>query len=541
MKVLLIDPPMQSIMLARADWFPMGLAYLAGSAKREGHDVLIYNGEHDPSLDYVNLTTYSSNYYRYLDALRDYEHSAWKRVAKVMADFKPDVVGITSFSVKWPSARRIAAIAKDYNPRVPVIMGGQHVTIMTDDAMADPNVDFVVKGEGEITFIELLREIEGDQNWENVPGLSYKRSGRVSGGTKKQENVPGLSFKRGDEIVHNPLSQVAHNSPRPLVDDLDDLAPPARECLYDVENYLPQALGKLFASRGCPYQCNYCGTQNIWTYKVRHRSSASLVEEIRHVKKEFGTNYFTFFDDVFGLDKKRAIDLCQEMAKAKLGVRWDCLTRSNLVSDELLIAMKKAGCVKIDMGVESGSDKILKDTKKGLNTEQILTGGRLIKKHGLFLYAFFMVGLPTETEDDAKMTIEFLEKLKPHWAGISIFTPIPGTAIYKALQAEGRISDKPDFEMFSHQSPHSNFAFNMMHREAFPELSQRTLEYIENYNGSYRNLIRRGLSRGYHKDPRLLVSDLRKVMTWKNWLQSSHQGSHSRFYSPPEKPMIVRE
>jgi radical SAM superfamily enzyme YgiQ (UPF0313 family) len=474
--------------------------------------VLVFNGEHDPTLDYVNLTTYSANYHHYLEALKDPGHAAWKRVKKVMADFRPDVVGITSFSVKWPSARRIAAIAKDYKPGIPVVTGGQHVTIMTDDALSDPNVDFVVKGEGEQTFVEFLRQVAGAQDWATVDGLSWKRGGTV-----------------------------VHNSPRQLADNLDELGWPARECLHDVESYLPQALGKLFASRGCPYQCNYCGTQNVWTYKVRHRSAQSVVDEIRHLKKTYGTNYFTFFDDVFGLDKKRAIDLCAAIADARLGVRWDCLTRSNLVSDELLSAMKRAGCVKIDMGVESGSNKILKDTKKGLTVEQILAGGQLIKKHGLFLYCFFMVGLPTETEEDAKQTLEFLEKLKPHWAGISIFTPIPGTGIYKSLQAEGKIAERPDFAMFSHQSPLSNFAFSMMNREAFPALSQRTIEYIQNYNGSYRNLIRRGLSRGYHRNPRLLASDLKKVMTWKNWLQSSHQGSHAKFYSKPDRSMIERE
>ncbi len=95
--------------------------------------------------------------------------------------------------------------------------------------------------------------------------------------------------------------------------------------------------------------------------------------------------------------------------------------------------------------------------------------------------------------------------------------------------------------MFSHQSPHSNFAFNMMNREAFPALAQKTLEYIQNYNGSYRHLLRRALSRGYQHDVGLLVYDLKKVMTWKNWLQSSHQGSHSRFYNRPAKSMIERE
>jgi anaerobic magnesium-protoporphyrin IX monomethyl ester cyclase len=259
------------------------------------------------------------------------------------------------------------------------------------------------------------------------------------------------------------------------------------------------------------------------------------------VKKEYGTTYFTFFDDVFGLDKKRALALCGAMSEAKLGVRWDCLTRANLVSDELLIAMKKAGCVKIDMGVESGSDKILKDTKKGVNTEQLLKGGRLIKKHGIFLYCFFMIGLPTETEEDAKKTIAFLEDLKPHWAGISIFTPIPGTGIYKTLQVQGRIANNPNFAMFSHQSPNSNFAFSMMNRDAFPKLAQETLEYIQQYNGSYRNLLRRAASRGYHRKPRLLVSDLKKVMTWKSWMTTSHSSSHSKFYSKTKRSMLERE
>lgn len=511
MKILLIDPPMQSIMLARADWYPMSLAYLAGSALREGHEVLIYNGEHDHKLDYVNLTTYSSNYHLYLEALDDYSHPTWKNLSSVMAEFQPDVVGITSFSVKFPSARRIAAIAKDYSSKVPVVMGGQHATIITDEVLSDPNIDFVVKGEGEITFVDFLHQFSGDQRWESILGLSFKTSNRV-----------------------------VHNAPRPLAANLDELAFPARQCLYDLEHYESHALGKLFASRGCPYQCNYCGTQNIWTYKLRHHSAQRIVEEIRLTRKEYGTTFFTFFDDVFGIDKKRAMELTDQMIAANLGIKWDCLTRANLVSDELLINMKKAGCTKIDMGVESGSDKVLKDTKKGVSIKQIKEGARLIRKHKIFLYMFFMIGLPTETEEDAQLTKDLLEELKPDWAGISIFTPIPGTEIYKDLLKQGTIPDKPDFAQFSHQSPNSNFAFSMSNREAFPHLAQEMIEYIQSYNGSYRNLLRRGLTRGYHRNPRLLWSDLKKAATWKGLLQSSHQGSHSKFYSK-SAPMLERE
>ena len=171
MKILLIDPPMQSIMLARADWYPMSLSYLAGSAKSEGHDVLIYNGEHDKDLDYVNLTTYSKNYHLYPEALNNVDHSAWKKYKKVLLQYKPDIIGITAFSVKFPSALRIAAISKDFNPTIPVIMGGQHTTIMTDQVLSDKNIDFAVRGEGEQTFIEFIHQFESDKNWSSIDGL----------------------------------------------------------------------------------------------------------------------------------------------------------------------------------------------------------------------------------------------------------------------------------------------------------------------------------------------------------------------------------
>jgi radical SAM superfamily enzyme YgiQ (UPF0313 family) len=129
------------------------------------------------------------------------------------------------------------------------------------------------------------------------------------------------------------------------------------------------------------------------------------------------------------------------------------------------------------------------------------------------------------------MTKQFLLKLKPDWAGISIFTPIPGTEIWNELQEQGKISENPDYAMFSHQSPHSNFAFSMEDREEFPELAQDMLEFIQNYNGKYKHLFKRALTRGYLKNPGLLIADLKKMLLWKGLLKGSHQGSHSKFYS----------
>ena len=142
-----------------------------------------------------------------------------------------------------------------------------------------------------------------------------------------------------------------------------------------------------------------------------------------------------------------------------------------------------------------------------------------------------MIGLPTETEEDVVETKKFLHEIKPDWAGISIFTPIPGTEIYNDLMKKDLISDNPDFAKFSHQSPNSNFAFNMNDKANFPELAKKTIEFIQDYNGSYKSLVRRALSRNYHKNPKLFLFDLKKFLTWKGLLLKSHNTAHTSFYT----------
>jgi radical SAM superfamily enzyme YgiQ (UPF0313 family) len=221
---------------------------------------------------------------------------------------------------------------------------------------------------------------------------------------------------------------------------------------------------------------------------------------------------------VFGLNKQRTLSLTHEMIDAKLGIQWDCLTRVNLMSDEILISMKKAGCVKIDVGVESGSQRILEDTQKGITIYEIVEGVKLIKKHSIFVYVFLMIGLPSEIESDIAKTKEFLVKLKPNWAGISIFTPIPGTKLFNDLHSQGYLGDNIDFAMFSHQSPYNNFAVNMVNREEFPKLAAGMIAFVQNYNGSLKNLIRRALTRKYHRNPGLFLYDLKKVLSWKGYI-----------------------
>ena len=502
MRILLVDPPMQSFMQARADWYPMSLSYLAGVIMNEGHDVLIYNGEHDKDLDYLNLTTYSENYHLYPDGLNNDEHYIWKKFKNILVSYKPDVVGITAFSVKYPSAIKIASICKDYDPSIPIIMGGQHTTIMTDQVLGNPQIDFAVRGEGEETIKEFLYQFNANQQWSNIDGLCYKQDGNI-----------------------------IKNKNRELISDIDSIPFPRIDVLYDIENYSESSVSKLFTSRGCPYKCTYCGTQNIWTYKLRNHSPQRIIDEINIKKNDFGCSYFTFFDDVFGLNKKQTNALLDTMIEKKININWDCLTRPDTVNDELLKKMKEAGCTKIDMGVESGSDKILLDTKKSTNKKQILEASKLIKNNKIMLYMFFMIGLPTETEEDAQQTKKFLNEIKPDWAGISIFTPIPGTEIYNDLINVGLISNNPDFSKFSHQSPNSNFAFNMNNRDEFPELAKETIKFIQAYNGSYKNLFRRALSRNYIKNPKLLIFDFYKFLTWRGLLSKSHNTAHSSFYS----------
>ena len=485
MKILLIDPPYERIIGFKSDWFPLGISYIASYMIARGHEVGVYHAEHSTDTEYTSIVKYSENFSKYKLVIESDNHPIWEEVRKKISSFRPRVVGLSVLSPKAPSAFKIAHICKNIDPSIIVVFGGQHPTIKPEEILFNKNVDLAVRGEGEVTFCELIENLQ-----KTKPNLHA---------------ITGLSFRENGKIVHN--------IDRRLIKNLDDLPLPARHKLFDLNTYTPVQLNMVMTSRGCPYKCAFCASQNIWGDRVRFRSVENVLDEIRELKDTYAVKDIIFIDDSFTINKNYVKELCHKLIEERLNITWNCLTRVNIISDEIIALMKKAGCTKVDVGIESGNERVLKLINKGITLLQIKNAIKILRRNKMLWAGFFMFGFPTETEKEIMDTLDLLKELKPDRATISIFTPYPGTKLYDLAKEKGMVLEPIDYVLYSHQNPFSRFT-DTIPKEKFAPLASYILKEVNEYNRSYRLLIKRGLSRKYHKNPRLLLLDMRKIITW---------------------------
>jgi len=486
MKILLIDPPYDRLVGLKSEWYPLSLVSIATYLKSKGFpDVKVYHGEHDNSNTYKSIVQYSEDLSLYKEILKDDNHIVWQEIKKTIITFRPVVVGISVLSAKRDSALKIAQICKEIDKNIVVVAGNHHATTNPDEILQDPNVDFVIRGEGEATFYDFLEGVKSQQH-------DFK-------------HIKGLSFKDGPNIIHN--------DGRELIKNLEDIPYPDRNLIMGVENYEPGQLGMVMTSRGCPYSCAFCGSINMWHQKVRWRSLKSIFSEIEELQNKFGVRYITLMDDAFTINKKRLREFCNQLLERKIDINWSCLTRVDHIDDETIKILKKAGCTKVTVGIESGNDRILQLMDKKIDLKRVKEAANILKKNKMYWAAFFMFGLPSETKEEMIDTLTFMKKIKPDWSYVSIFTPYPGTKMYTQAVDLGVIKEMPDYALYTHQSPYIPFSGTISEDEG-KKVAKFILEEFHKYNSSYRLLIKRALSRKYLKNPRLLVDDLKKVITW---------------------------
>lgn len=486
MKVLLIDPPYERLIGFKSEWFPLGLAYIASFLIEKGYDQIeIYHAEHGSNTKYKSIIKYSGSFHKYKEAVYSNDHPVWKEVREKITSFQPDLVGISVLTAKVPSALKIAEICKDVNPNIKVVVGGHHPTIRPDEMLSNENIDFVIRGEGEYTFYELLHALQ-------TSGLDYY-------------DIPGLSFRWAGNIIHN--------KDREPIKDLDLLPMPARGRLINVKTYSLTQLSMVMTSRGCPYNCGFCASKNMWGRKVRYRSIDNILDEIEGLKSKYSIKNITFMDDAFTINRERVKEICSALIRNHIDITWSCLTRVDAISDELVTLMKKTGCTKVDIGIESGNQRVLNLINKGITLEQVRNAVKILRERKLYWSGFFMFGFPTETEDEVLDTLRFMKELKPNWANISIFTPYPNTDLFNLCREKGLIDNKVDYCMYSHQSPYICFT-EKIPKERFCILARHVLKEFHQYNSSYISLAKRALTRNYHKNPRLLLQDIKKVIAW---------------------------
>jgi radical SAM superfamily enzyme YgiQ (UPF0313 family) len=387
---------------------PLGLAYIAATLENNGVKVNIIDGS------VLNL-----------------DQGA---IEKLLSKHNPDIVGVTALTPTLYRSYEVINTVKKALPDSLIVIGGPHPSLFPTDVLKENvNIDVSVYGEGEYTVLELANNIEShgkdnSKSFEDVRGIAYRNNG-----------------------------QIRKNTPRPYIDDLDTLPFPARH-LLPMDKYRPALYQikrspntNLIASRGCPFNCNFC-SKGVYGRKFRIRSPENVITEIEYLIEKYGIKELLFWDDTFTLNKKWIEDFCILLKERNLDITWSCSSRVNKVDKLLLQKMRKAGCWSIFYGIESGSQKLLNNINKGITISQVINAVKWAKEAGIQVRASFMLGLPGETKELAEKTIAFAKELDPDYAQFNITTPYPGTELMKVAGKYGKIISH-DFSKYTIWSP----------------------------------------------------------------------------------------
>ena len=493
-KILLIDPPFYRFMGIENRYFPIGLGYIAASLRDQGHEVRIYSADTSKLVKAPAYNRMHEHYKVYIRLVKDISHPVWQEILALLKDFQPKVVGITAMTPKIASVLQTASLCKDYDDHLRLIVGGPHATIKPDELLQYKELDFVIRGEGEVSILSLIQALQKDD-------------------PKLLSEIGGLSYRKNGEVFHNP--------PGGFLENLDARPFPARELLLQAEKFSPEDLAIIMTSRGCPFSCTFC-FKEMFGKKVRYRSVADVIEEIKYVIQRYNAKQFAFKDDSFTLNKRRVIELCDSLTAERIKISWECTTRVDLIDEELLKKMMAAGCNTIKVGVESGSENILRLIKKAISLEQIRGASKLFNKQGIFWAAFFMMGLPNETEEDMYKTLKFMKELQPDYASMGVYEAYPGTELFEMGIELGLLNPSMHPSQYFERPPDEYYfkdpyrRVNTIEPARFEILCGELLKEFDNYNKGIKKLLKMAISRRkmYLNDPKSFIRDLRRALKW---------------------------
>jgi anaerobic magnesium-protoporphyrin IX monomethyl ester cyclase len=381
MRVLLVHPfcPLEEIPSP-----PLGVAYLAAALERAHVEVKV--------LDLV-VFPYSK-----------------ASLEKVLMEFQPNIIGATAVTMTFNDAMRVLTDAKSIFPGIATVMGGPHISFCAGETMRDdPALDLAVIGEGDETVVELTEALENEADLSRIRGIVYREG-----------------------------SNIRFTEARPPSIDVHTLPFPARH-LLPLSRY--RALGApitMTTSRGCPFQCIFCVGRRMVGAKVRYRSAKSVVDEFQYLST-LRFRQINVVDDLFTADKKHCIAICDEIIARGIRVKWTSFARADTVSTDLLKKMKQAGCYAIAFGFESANPDILKTVRKGITAAQMTEAVRMCVEADIIPHGSFILGLPGETPQTLKQTIDFGRYLDEMGAmvGSHFLAPFPGTRVREHCEAYG--------------------------------------------------------------------------------------------------------
>ncbi len=376
MKVLLINPPTKKAGVPSIP--PLGLAYLAAVLR-----------ENNAAVDIIDYDLERSKFDNFNDAVETYS---------------PDIIGISALTLQIDNAYSLAHKVKKISKDIRVVLGGAHPSALPEQTLKEASgaVDIVAVGEGEMTILDIAK------------GLSY-------------ENIKGIVYVNNGQILKTP--------PRQAIENLNTLPLPARD-LLKIKKYRgwgplrKTPTTHLISSRGCPFECIFCSEKSVFGKSYRVRSPENIVSEIKHLVDTYGMEEISFYDDLFTLDKKHVMEICEKLEQEKITIEWKALSRVNTVDFQMLETMRRAGCWLISYGFESGSQEILNAIRKNQTIEQCVAAALMTHQAGIKFYGFFMIGNVGETEETVIQTIRLARKLRPDYYQFTIVRPDPGSYLY---------------------------------------------------------------------------------------------------------------
>jgi radical SAM superfamily enzyme YgiQ (UPF0313 family) len=456
--------------------------------KNNGHNVRILEGDKYEEYGKMDFSDQESLYYNYMQNLKIFSDPFWTVLERQIRNFEPDYIGITVWTTFIASAIRTAHYCRKICPSAIIIAGGPHVTLLSQDIMKADVFDIGVIGEGEQTVLEIV-------------------------------NGRPLHLIRG--IFYSEDGSIKQNEPRMFAEKLDDFGIPDRSLLINQEKYDAEDMGLIMSSRGCPFKCAFCATA-IWKNKVRNRSLESVIEEIKSVRKKYGTIYFTIKDDSFTVNKKRVYDFCIKLRKEQIDIYWECNANLTSLDREMLTEMRSAGCIAIKVGIESGSDRIHKIINKKLNNEIVVSKMRMFEGIDIHVTCYFMMGIPGETKEDILKTLDFAYRIKPDFISISVYEIFPGTELHRQGIEENTAIEYMEIDDYFNIQPHNYFFVNNkrhlagMTYDEFDSLERYVKQKVHKYNRSPRSIFRRIKTRIplYKKNSEYLFNDIKKFFKW---------------------------
>lgn len=366
-------------------------------------------------LGLASLAAFAQTSYRVqvVDAWAEHLDDPGRLRARLEQLDRPRVVGVSLLTPNLPGAHAAVTVARQLFPQALLVIGGPHVSALPGEVLDEfEEADIGVFGEGEETLVEVI--------------ATYLLTGAIP------RSVPGTIRREAGATIQE--------APRATIKDLDTLPRPALS-LFPLELYHPHPpYGRrrrylnIMTSRGCPFKCAYC-TKSVFGNSYRAQSAARVVDDITALVRDHQVRELHFYDDDLTLDRKRSVELMERLSAADLDLIWSCTTRCDLVDPALLGLMKRAGCWMVSYGVESGNDKLRALVNKGVTRAQIVSAFRATQRADLRVTAYFMVGLPGETEATVEETIGFMHELRPDYVNWSVMSVYPGSPFFSDLQA----------------------------------------------------------------------------------------------------------